>query len=116
MPSFFIIEPAYARKISRAITKPAGVYHWARDKFFSSAREGAPPTFWVGQFADRANDCNWYFSKELTEESATWTTNSENEMATKRHKRRKNNDSFAHLAPSCGYPFVFHLAVLSVGF
>jgi hypothetical protein len=35
-------------------------------------------------------------------------------MATKRHKRRKNNDSFAHLAPSCGYPFVFHLAVLSV--
>jgi hypothetical protein len=53
-------------------------------------------------------------SSKDTEESATWTTNSENEMATKRHKRRKNNDSFAHLAPSCGYPFVFHLAVLSV--
>ena len=50
----------------------------------------------------------------FTEESATWTTNSENEMATKRHKRRKNNDSFAHLVSSCGYPFVFHLAVLSV--
>jgi hypothetical protein len=51
-----------------------------------------------------------------TEECATWTTNRESELATKRRKRRNKIDSFAHLVPFCGYAFVFHPAVLSVNF